>query len=569
LTQIAEGEYFEAEKYMQQAMRVVEKLHLNSIRVCNLSKLYALQALIGIIQGNRFDCERYLLSCSQFLNYVFEKKDADAIHDFAKSDDDIAIYLFAKALLALAAGDIEGAYTDVKQAEKYYTKAEGNLFFMTRLFRKSRMDIFRQLGKKEMYEREKESLLQYEEVMEHLKNNVPESLLEEVRYGAYSKEPMPNGALEELLHKTALEKDNKRNRRQLQFISTWQNLLDRQDITVPKMVKNSIQIFLNQFNIDCALYVRYYEEVPKLLYNDTGLFITEDDLAILEKNMLQHTQGFAVSKISHTFSEHREVINVFGADDVCSLVAVPFFNNGSLRSYLITYVKMKDNWHNSINRYMLNEEDLHLYRLLFMELGHAIKRLDSYAQIYEMNRRLQAAATTDTLTGIYNRAGMYARLKSMEEDYRGVEGRNGVGVMFIDLDNFKPYNDAYGHDVGDLVLREMAEVFRNAIGDKGFLSRYGGDEFIIITYTNNHAELEEIAKAIYAGIEKADGFLDKIEHLLGRKIVVDSEHKINCSIGIATADTYEGEVAIERMITNADDSLYKVKEAGKGHYAFV
>ncbi len=568
LTQIAEGNYHDAEKHMQQAMRVVEKLHLNSIRVCNLSKLYALQALIGIMQGNRFDCERYLLSCSQFLNYILEKQE-EAVHDFAKSDDDISIYLFAKALLEVSTGDLEAAYTDVRKAEKYFESAEGNLFFMTRLFRKSRMDIFEQMGKKELYESEKESLIQFEEVMEQLKDSIDESLLEEIRYSNYSSEPMPKGALEELIRKVALEKDNKRNKRQLQFISTWQNLLDTSSgITVTKLVKNSIQIFLNQFNNDCAMYVRYYDGAPKLLYNDTGLAITDEEYSVLKKNMEQYPQGFAVSKISHTFSEHREVINLFGADDVCSLVAVPFFSNGKLRSYLITYVKMKDNWHNSASRYILNDDDLQMYRLLFMELGHAIKRVESYEQIYEMNQRLQAAATTDTLTGICNRAGMYEQLKAMERRFeQDGEIKNGVAVMFIDLDNFKPYNDAYGHDVGDMVLIRMADIFSKAVGDKGFVCRYGGDEFIIIVETSEHAKLEAIAEKIYASIEAADGFAKEVEEILGQSVAVDK--KIGCSIGIATSEEFSGESGVERMIACADESLYKVKETGKGTYAFV
>ena len=569
LTQIAEGEYKDAEVYMQYAMMIVEKLHLNSIRVCNLSKLYAIQALLSILQGNRFDCERYLMSCSQFLNYVLVKEEDEIVHDYARSEEDNCLYLFARALLKVSSKDIEGAFEDMMASERYFTKAEGNLFFMNRLFRKSRMDVFEQTGRKEMYEAEKESLLQFEELMEQLETSVPEGLLDEISYNNYSKEPLDKEELEEVIKQEALIRDGKRSKRQLQFILTWQSLLDTTDATVAKMVKNNMRVFLNHCGNDCAFYVRFYDGQPKLLYNDTNLCATDEELKILEENMIQYPQGFAVSKISHTFSEHREVIDIFGADDVCSFAAVPFFNNGKLRSYLITYIKMKDNWHSSINRYMIDDDDLQMYRLLFMEFGHAIKRVESYAQIFDMNQRLKEAATTDTLTGVYNRAGMYARLKSMQEDYRVAENKKGVGVMFIDLDNFKPYNDAYGHDVGDLVLKEMSSIFREAIGDNGFLSRYGGDEFIIVAYTDVREELEEIANNIYRSIESANGFTDKIEKLIGNQITIDKKHKINCSIGICTAGEYEGEVAIENMIKRADDSLYKVKEAGKGHYAFV
>lgn len=66
--------YAKAEHDLLMAMKVIEKLHLNSLRVCNLSKLYGLLALVSIMQKDRFNCERYLLNCRQFLNYIIEKE---------------------------------------------------------------------------------------------------------------------------------------------------------------------------------------------------------------------------------------------------------------------------------------------------------------------------------------------------------------------------------------------------------------------------------------------------------------------------------------------------------------
>ena len=81
--------------------------------------------------------------------------------------------------------------------------------------------------------------------------------------------------------------------------------------------------------------------------------------------MLEYPQGFAVSKISDSFLEHQDTIGYFGIDDVCSFVAAPFLKNGKLTSLLITYVRMKDNWHGSIERYMLNEEDVYKRQMVY------------------------------------------------------------------------------------------------------------------------------------------------------------------------------------------------------------
>ena len=144
-------------------------------------------------------------------------------------------------------------------------------------------------------------------------------------------------------------------------------------------------------------------------------------------------------------------------------MAAPFLKNGKLTSLLITYVRMKDNWHGSIERYMLNEDDLRIYSLLFREMEYSINRMEANDKIYMMNRKLQEAAVTDMLTGIYNRAGMYEEIRQMIECYRVSEKTHHVGLMFIDLDNFKHYNDTFGHDVGDLILKEMAKIFRKAV----------------------------------------------------------------------------------------------------------
>lgn len=566
MTCITQEDYKLAEEALQIAIKTVDKLHLNSLRVCNVAKLYAIQALLSELQGNHFDCERYLLSCAQFLNYILEKQKDEVVHDFARSDDDICLYHFAKALHALNAGDLAVALAEFEESENYFEKAEGNLFYVHTLYRKSRMELFQKLGRMEMYDMECANLLQHKEVVVQIAASLPGNLLDEIREKVGKLDGTPKSQIDELIRQTALQKENKRNKRQLEFISTWQNLLDKNDVRIYEMVKSSIRLFLNHFNNDCALYVRCEDGVSQVLYNDTGVFFAQEKLTDFEKCIHEYPDGVAVSKISHTFFEHKEMISFFGEDEVCSFVAVPFLKDGKLESYFVTYIKMKDNWHDSVNRYLLNEDDLKIYQLLIRELGHAIHRIEYYDKISQMNKRLQEAATTDVLTGITNRMGMYERL-GMELDARKTV--SGLGVMFIDLDNFKPYNDTYGHEIGDIVLQGMARIFDEAIGEKGFVSRYGGDEFIIIAYTDKRDELEVIVRSIYEKIAKANGFKEFIEETLQMKITIEDKHKIGCSIGITTCEAFASVQYLDDMIKVADDSLYSVKAAGKGTYIFA
>lgn len=569
MTKIAQQQYAKAEEQLQIAIKIIDKLHLNSLRVANLAKLYGIQALLSTLQGNNLDAERYLLSCNQFLNSILNKQDGDKIHDFEKSDDDISVYLFAKGMNEMALCHYQEAFDYFERSERFYAKAEGNLFFMHKLYREKRIELFQKLDKTELCLKENIYLTQYETMMREESIALPEELFQEVRESLREYQSVSKAMIENLVRQEGLEKENRRNKRQLEFISAWQKQLDVTEGRAAELVKNSVRIFLNHFNNDCAMYVRYENGLPHVLYNDTGTVFTTERLKEFEKMIWDVPSGYAVSKISHTFFEHREMIDVFGADEICSFAVVPFWQKGMITSYFITYVKMKDNWHDSVNRYLLNEEDLNIYRLLFRELGHALNRLNYYEQISEMNRPLKETATTDTLTGITNRAGMYERIKQMVSGYELGADHNGVGVMFIDLDNFKPYNDTYGHDIGDVVLREMANLFKTAVGERGFVSRHGGDEFIIILYTGDKVEIERIAKRIYRLIEAAGGFGEIIERILKRKITMDENHKISCSIGIATTDNVNGEKTVEQLIQKADNSMYLVKADGKGNYKFV
>ena len=545
LNYIMQEHYAEAEHDLLSAMKVIEKLHLNSLRVCNLSKLYALLALVGILQKDRFTCERYMLSCRQFLNYLIEKEKKnqheEIIHDYAKCDDDMFLYTFAQALLNQHDGNLEEAYENFERAEHFLTRAEGNQFFSYRIFRRARMNLFKQMGRSQLYEREEELLRQHEEMCQEMAGSVQMDMLKEIDPGDESSScRISDACIETLVKQEGLARDFQSTKRQMEFLSTWQKLIDVTNQKVPVMVQNAISCFINHFNLDCALYICYQDRNPNVLYNDTGRNMSPEILRGINRSIKEYPQGFVVSKIGEGFLEHQ-----------------------------VTYVRMKDNWHGSIERYMLNEDDLNIYQLLFREMEYSINRIEAYEKAYEMNRKLQAAAVTDMLTGIYNRAGMYQQLGRMEEQLKGTATGRDIGLMFIDLDNFKHYNDTYGHDVGDLILKEMAVIFKEVSLGKGFVSRFGGDEFIIILETNEKDALEKIAKDIYARINETEGFKKQIEEYLGHEITVDAGRLITCSIGIASAANVHSEDEIDELIRRADDLLYTVKMGEKGHYKFL
>ena len=572
---IALGEFRQADDNLMQCMKVIEKLNMNSLRVCNLSKLYGLLALCNQKIGNHFNCVQYLNNCKQFLNYVIEKENIDneigCIHDYAKCDDDMFLYYFSHALLDAEEGNEWAAFSDFAVAESHIIRAEGNQFYCYRLFRRSRIEFYEKSGRRELMEMEKAVLAQYESSANRA--NLDESLkVLDVVKEYLKKEPprkISQQEMDALLRHESLLRAYQTKKRQMDFISTWQRLLDVTGVTATQLLDTVMKNFLYHFTVDKAVFLQYQGDDVQILYNNTERDISPEMQAALSNIFEENQRGFAVSKISNNYSEHLDVVSMFGEDNVCSMVAIPYFNNGRVESIVITYVLMKDNWHSSVNRYMLDEDDLNIYELLFREVVNALNRLNAYEKIYEMNTMLYESAVTDQLTGIYNRKGFYQNIRDVLEQIKHGQMEHRFGMMFIDLDNFKGYNDTFGHDIGDLILKSMADIFRRVCGEYGAVSRYGGDEFILFLYTDDRNLIERLAQQIYREIRETNGFKEVIASELCHPVEIDANREISCSIGIITSHNVQSEEDINEMVKQADDLLYTVKTSKKGTYTFM
>lgn len=570
---IMKGEYSLAENYLQQSMKVVEKLRLNSLRVCNLSKLYGLLALVAVLQGNLFKCERCLYSCRQFLNYILENKKGQdklaVIHDYAKSDDDLFLYTFSQALLLRCQGNEASAIDCFEESQDYLSHAFGNQFFSYALFKREKAACLKALGRSADYDREMAELAAYQTSRDTLYNAYTAELIDSLPpVDSYIPDLSPD-ELDSLLYQVSMTRAYHVKKQQLEFISTWQKLIDVTDadnISAESLLDMAMKAFLNHFHVDRALYVRYKDRRPNVLYNNTDTEINEKIIPKIELALRKNHEGFAISKISSNYSEHLDMVSIFGEDHVCSMVAIPFFNNTRIDSFFITYVLMKDNWHSSVNRYMLNEDDLNIYRLLFQEVRYSLNRLYTYEKIYDMNKRLYLSAVTDQLTGIFNREGFYREISNILKRMKQGKMKTCLGLMFIDLDNFKHYNDSFGHDVGDFILIQTADIFRRICEGRGFVCRYGGDEFLITFYLDDRSELTSIANEIYRILEEACGFEEEISRRLNRKLTIEKKDRITCSIGVSTAADIQNEEDINQMIRRADNLLYSIKDTVKGTF---
>jgi diguanylate cyclase (GGDEF)-like protein len=191
-----------------------------------------------------------------------------------------------------------------------------------------------------------------------------------------------------------------------------------------------------------------------------------------------------------------------------------------------------------------------------------------YASISIQNlldaRRAYEVAKRDGLTGLFNER--YLHLRLTQELSRISRDGGDLCVVFLDLDNLKSVNDSHGHLAGSQVLREVGYVLKRTISDeRATLTRYGGDEFVLILPGQSLEEGMETAEAVRKAIRDATflsrpyGFNEPALHLQG---------KISASLGVASirSNATAGssiEQQKNELLRGADQALYQAKERGK------
>jgi diguanylate cyclase (GGDEF)-like protein/PAS domain S-box-containing protein len=167
-------------------------------------------------------------------------------------------------------------------------------------------------------------------------------------------------------------------------------------------------------------------------------------------------------------------------------------------------------------------------------------------------RQIEFQALHDPLTELGNRA-MLARDLTLEIE-RAKRDQSRIAVLCVDLDNFKNINDALGHTIGDIMLKELAQRFQAAMPDPGWVTRHGGDEFIMVLPLLNNIDLAaRLAEALMANIAKPF----RIE---------GHELRITSSVGISLYPDH-GQT-IGELVSNADMAMYEAKRAGRNAYRF-
>lgn len=192
------------------------------------------------------------------------------------------------------------------------------------------------------------------------------------------------------------------------------------------------------------------------------------------------------------------------------------------------------------------------------EVGHLTGAFNKLLEKLMASRaELAVMANHDPLTGLPNRLLLADRMNQT----LARSGRNGtsLAVLFLDLDGFKPINDRFGHETGDLALIEIAKRLSSVVREGDTLARVGGDEFVVVISDLN-AAIEGAQSAACAVATKC------IEAVAKPMNIKDESHTVGISIGIAMGT---GKSSFDKLLSCADSAMYRAKQSGKGRFSLA
>jgi len=186
------------------------------------------------------------------------------------------------------------------------------------------------------------------------------------------------------------------------------------------------------------------------------------------------------------------------------------------------------------------------------KVTHFVSVKEDFTEIKRLQDRMDNLAHHDQLTGLPNRTLFYDRLRHAQALARRRE--KGLALFYMDLDGFKAVNDQHGHEQGDHLLKAVGQRISECVRESDTVARIGGDEFTVLL---PDLQAREVAGELASSIIDA---LTRPFHL----------GEVTCAIGVSIGISFYPQDSddTERLISNADAAMYRVKNSGKNGFAF-
>ena len=297
-----------------------------------------------------------------------------------------------------------------------------------------------------------------------------------------------------------------------------------------------------------TVFRNYSGSEPLYFFNKSGEITGAPDQNLVTRKVkldaeLGRTGNIILSRINELDSVHAQYFKVPGG--IAALVSIPEFE---WYVCLINSIGIKD---------VLGTSLTILFAAMLVVVAGIIIIFNLIQYNFELNRErnyYRNISIVDGLTGIYNRRFLE---ESMDRIIKSL-GRTGgeLSVLMMDVDYFKKYNDTYGHNMGDICLKTMANTFAQSIvRADDFVARYGGEEFIIVLPNTSEHGAETVAERVLVNIRERN-----IPHQNSEAAAC-----VTVSIGCMTSAVLHSHSAAD-FIKKADEALYRSKQDGRNRF---
>ena len=297
--------------------------------------------------------------------------------------------------------------------------------------------------------------------------------------------------------------------------------------------------------------LRESEERWKFALEGSGEGVWDWNVPLNEVNFSHHWKqmlGYADDQVGNHFDDWKTLIHP--DDRAGTLATIQAYFQGSMLEYLVEYRMLcrDGGWKWILARGMIVRR---------APDGAPLRMIGTHSDITERKEaelQISFMAYHDRLTGLPNRALFFDRFSQAISQARRNNKR--VALLFLDLDGFKPVNDTYGHEAGDIVLKIVSERMLSAVRAMDTVARMGGDEFVVILgELDGSAEVEVVARKLLDAISQDITLPD------------DQQCKVGASIGISVYP--DNGTEMDTLLVAADSAMYQSKHGQKGTFTFV
>jgi len=320
---------------------------------------------------------------------------------------------------------------------------------------------------------------------------------------------------------------------------------------------------LHKFSMSVKTYDKLAQETLRLLashfsINGGMIYFVDSEKGtselIYEFNTSKDYQGFTFKKIHKFINSHLDEQDVLNLEDediagtlVHRLTVYPLVDQDRVfgMMLLFKFQRKTDGENEKVD-----------------SIGFIAQQLGSQLILMIQRAQLIRVSTTDMLTGLYNRMEFHNQISTV---IRRLSPSSDIALGFIDLDNFKYYNDNLGHDVGDKLLVWFAKLLNEIKVPGDIACRWGGDEFLLLMRDCSADEASERMQKVLDTLKAQNGYKKEIEEFLGKPVDnLPERYYLSCSIGVMDSSSLPRPFTESDLLTHADEALYEVKRTGKG-----